>query len=227
MTERKKNYFIRFSTSQIIQHVLWGLSFIVLALTGLAHKYAESTFAAYVVFAFGGAEGRELAHRIAAFVWVFTGFSHIIYYSLFYYGEKKMKLEKKDWHDFKKNWDFLFGKSDEEPKFNRFSWSEKLEYWASWIGLFVMTMTGLLMFFAFPVMKFIPYAVIDWARIIHGWEAILAVAVIIEFHLYMTILRPKVFPMAKQWLTGTMTLEEMKDEHPLEIEEILRKGGGS
>jgi len=223
MTEKKKIYFIRFSTGQIIQHVLWGLSFIVLALTGLAHKYPGGDFATLVLGIFGGAEGREVAHRIAAFVWVATGFSHIIFYALFYYGEKKMKFGKKDWNDFKENWSYLTGKSEEEPRFDRFSWSEKFEYWASWIGLIVMTMTGLLMFFAFPVMKFIPYAVIDWARIIHGWEAILAVAVIIEFHLYMTIVRPKIFPMAKQWLTGTLTLEEMEEEHPLELEEILKK----
>lgn len=226
MTDKKEVYFVRFSTGQIIQHILWGVSFIVLALTGLAHKYAGSEFADMVLLIFGGAEGREVAHRIAAFVWAGTGFYHIIYYSLFYYGEKKMKLGKKDWHDFKRNWEYLLGKNNEEPRFDRFSWSEKFEYWASWVGVFVMTVTGLLMFFAFPAMKFIPYAVIDWARIIHGWEAILAVAVIIEFHLYMTLFRPKIFPMAKQWFTGTLTLEEMKEEHPLELEDILRKKGG-
>lgn len=223
--EKKKIYYIRFGTGQIIQHILWGLSFVVLALTGLAHKYPGGNFADFVLRIFGGAEGREVAHRLAALVWAGTGFYHIIYYSLFYYGEKKIKMEKKDWRDFKANWSYLLSKSEEEPRFGRFTWSEKFEYWASWIGLFVMTATGLLMFFAFPAMKVVPYAFIDWARIIHGWEAILAVAVIIEFHFYMTIFRPTVFPMAKQWLTGTMTMEEMEEEHPLELEEIEQKGG--
>ena len=219
----KEELFIRFNTSQLIQHIVWGLSFTVLALTGLAHKYPDSGFSALVIASFGGYEGRQVAHRIAAFFWVGTGIYHSIYYLFSTKAEREMLWKKKDLEDFKQNWSYLLGKTTAAPRFGRYSWSEKFEYWASWIGGPVMTITGLLMLFAFPVMKVVPLMVIEWARVIHGWEAILAVLVIIEFHLYMNVFRPQVFPMAKHWLTGTLTREEMEEEHPLELEEIMKK----
>lgn len=223
MSHHKEELFVRFNTAQIIQHVLWAISFAVLAMSGLALKYPENHLSQWIVSLLGGHEGREIAHRLAAILWAGTGFSHIIYYTFYYKGERPIMWEKKDWEDFRQSWRYVLGKSDDEPKFGRYAWYEKFDYWASWIGVAVMTITGLMMLFAFPVMKFIPLAVLEWGRVIHGWEAILAVLVILEFHFYMTIFRPKIFPMAKQWLTGTLTREEMEEEHPLELEEILKR----
>lgn len=219
----KEELFIRFNTAQITQHILWALSFAVLAASGLSLKYPENDLSQLIVACLGGPEGREIAHRVAAIVWAVTGFSHIIYYTFYYKGERSVIPVKKDWEDFKQSWRYVLGRVKEEPKFGRFAWYEKFDYWASWIGVTVMAITGLMMLFAFPAMKIIPLAIIELGRVIHGWEAILAALVILEFHFYMTIFRPKVFPMAKQWLTGTLTREEMEEEHPLEVEEILRK----
>ena len=37
------------------------------------------------------------------------------------------------------------------------------------------------------------------------------------------IFNPDVYPMNLAWLKGTITEEEMEDEHPLELEAIRRK----
>ncbi len=63
----------------------------------------------------------------------------------------------------------------------------------------------------------------DAARSIHYYEAILATLAIVVWHLYFVIFNPDVYPMNLAWLKGTITEEEMEDEHPLELEAIRRR----
>jgi hypothetical protein len=63
----------------------------------------------------------------------------------------------------------------------------------------------------------------DVARSIHFYEAILAVLAIVVWHLYFVVFNPDVYPMSAAWLTGTLSEEQMEEEHPLELEAIRRE----
>ena len=61
-------------------------------------------------------------------------------------------------------------------------------------------------------------------KLIHSDEALLASLALLIWHLYWSHLNPDKFPMNPSFLTGTMTLEEMIDEHPAELETRIRRG---
>lgn len=84
-------------------------------------------------------------------------------------------------------------------------WLQKLEYWAGVIGLHVVLLTGLLMWFFEWTLSHFSYQIFKYAQLIHGWEAILATVVVFFLHGYSTFASPRVFPMDWSWITGRKT----------------------
>jgi hypothetical protein len=102
------------------------------------------------------------------------------------------------------------------PQMGRFTFEEKLEYWAFVWGAIVMGMTGFLMWNPITAAKILPGDWIPAAKAAHGGEAVLAVLAIIIWHLYGVHIRS----FNKSMWTGEMSEEEMLHEHPLELADI-------
>jgi hypothetical protein len=83
-----------------------------------------------------------------------------------------------------------------------------------------MTLTGTMLWFDNEVVKVLPKGVLDVMLVVHYYEAWLATIAILIWHLYSTVLNPKVYPMNPAWLTGKMPLEQFRHEHPGENVEI-------
>ena len=80
--------------------------------------------------------------------------------------------------------------------------------------MLVMGITGAVMMFTDWSLRFLPKWAWDVCKIVHGWEAILAFAAIIIWHLYHVMWKPG--PMNMSWITGRLSLEQFAHEHPLE-----------
>jgi cytochrome b subunit of formate dehydrogenase len=110
----------------------------------------------------------------------------------------------------------------ERPLFDRYNFIEKFEYLAVFWGNGVMILTGLSLWYFTTSLRVLPKYVLDVFVLIHSFEAILAFAAIVIWHMYNVHLNPSVFPMSRVWLTGRITREELRSEHPLEYERIAR-----
>jgi hypothetical protein len=86
-----------------------------------------------------------------------------------------------------------------------------------------MAGTGVILWFQDPFIGLLTKLGWDASRSIHFYEAILATLAILVWHIYFVIFNPDVYPMNLAWLKGTITEEEMEDEHPLELERIRRE----
>ncbi|MEE9594284.1 MAG: cytochrome b/b6 domain-containing protein [Candidatus Hydrothermarchaeales archaeon] len=217
--------YTRFTVSQRVQHLVWFLAFTVLAVTGLALMYPNMGWAQFVVNLVGGMDNRGLLHRIAAVTFIGLGVAHVVYYGVLDKGKKAIMPSRQDLSDLVQDMKYHLFMSGEKPKFGRYSWFEKADYWAGAAGSVIIIVTGAIMWFSFGssslnILGFVPLGVYNWARLIHGYEAILAVAVVIVFHLYTAIWKPGTFPLAMQIWTGKMTKEQMEHEHSLELEEL-------
>lgn len=147
-----------------------------------------------------------------------------VFYIIFTARGKKLVLDmwfkKRDALDLIQIMKYYLGKVKTRPRFGRFSYIEKMEYWAVVWGTVVMGITGGLLWFENTFLPVISNSGMDLATAIHYYEAILASLAIVVWHFYFVIYNPDVYPMNKAWFTGYLTREEMELEHPLELEEI-------
>ncbi|MCL5267720.1 MAG: cytochrome c3 family protein [Bacteroidetes bacterium] len=225
--EVSKKLYTRMTKPELLQH--WGLfvSFTMLVITGFMLKFPDSWWVRALREIGGGGERmfelRSLIHRISAVLLIATALYHVYYVAFAERGRqfiKDMLPKLKDARDIVGIVKYYLGLSNERPKFDRFSYIEKAEYWALIWGTTVMVTTGLLLWFnTFTVGTFTLLG-IDVATLIHYYEAILATLAILVWHMYFVMLNPDVYPMNLSWLFGTITEEEMLEEHPLELQRL-------
>ena len=139
-------------------------------------------------------------------------------------GRTQFRLMQPCRRDLDEAWEmvtFNLGLRLYRPRFYRFTYVEKLEYWAVMWGTVVMAGTGFIMWFQTVVLKRWPLLVIDLASVVHYYEAWLATLAVLIWHFYSVIFRPDIYPMSQVWLTGTLTGEQMAKDHAAELEETL------
>jgi formate dehydrogenase gamma subunit len=226
----KMNYnmeekYIRMSLNERVQHFCLLTSFITLVITGFALKFPEALWVSWIRDVFGEKtfDWRGDIHRIAAVAMVAVSIYHLFYITFAQRGKQLVRdlwFQKHDITDLKNALKYYTGKTKERPKYGRFSYIEKAEYWAVAWGTVVMGATGGVLWFENTFLPVISNSGMDLATAIHFYEAILASLAIFVWHFYFVIYNPDVYPMNKAWYRGYLTREEMELEHPLELEEI-------
>ena len=98
----------------------------------------------------------------------------------------------------------------------RYTFEEKMEYWAFVWGAIIMGATGFMMWNPISTARFLPGEVIPAAKAAHGGEALLAVLAIIVWHMYGVHIKR----FNRSMFTGKMTEADMLHEHPLELADI-------
>jgi len=226
--------FLRFTRLNRILHIVMIVSFMSLALTGMSLKFSYTSWAATLSRLLGGFEAAGFVHRVAA-VFMFGIFvTHIIdlfrqkrkeHKSLitFLFGPDSLMFNKKDLHDFIGSMKWFVGKGP-RPKFGRWTYWEKFDYFAVFWGIAVIGSTGLMLWFPELFTLIIPGQFLNVATIIHSDEALLAVGFIFTVHFFNTHLRPEKFPMDIVVFTGRMDVEEFKEDKPVEYEALVAQG---
>jgi len=219
--------YLRMSLSERIQHGTLVISFITLVLTGFALRFPDAWWVAgFREFSPVMFEIRGILHRVAAVIMVGASLFHV-YYVLFTERGKQLLRDLlpvwKDISDAVGVMKYNLGFSQEKPKFGRFSYIEKSEYWALVWGTIVMGMTGVILWFDNTFLGLLTKLWWDVAHTVHYYEAWLATLAIIVWHFYFIIFNPDIYPLNLAFWKGTLTEEEMEEEHPLELEEIKRK----
>ncbi|MBK7228957.1 MAG: cytochrome b/b6 domain-containing protein [Ignavibacteriales bacterium] len=219
--------YLRMTVGERIQHATMAISFMILVVTGFMLRYPDSWWVSHIRdFWTDVVEYRSWIHRIAAIAMILVSLYHIYYIAFTKRGRELVKdlfPNLKDLTDAIGVAKFNLGISKVKPKLDRFSYVEKAEYWALVWGTIVMSVTGLLMWIYIDYIGV--FSKIDWdiARTIHYYEAWLAFLAIVIWHFYFVIFNPDIYPMSLAWFKGTVTEEEMAEEHPLELERIKKQ----
>jgi len=224
----------RFTKFQRTMHLIMLLSFFVLALTGMSLKFSYMGWARFVTNFLGGFHTMGVLHRIG-------GIALFVIFGLHFWDVwRKKRAKKKSWlgmlsgsdtmmftlTDLKQagqsiRWFFGLG---ERPKYGRYTYWEKFDYFAVFWGVFIIGSTGLVLWFP----EFFTYILPGWsvnvATIIHSDEALLAVGFIFTIHFFNTHFRPDKFPMDPVIFTGRVTVDELKYDKPAEYEQHVKDG---
>lgn len=222
-----RRLYLRMTLNERLQHFSLLTSFFTLVITGFMLRFPEAWWVSYIREIFPDSFiYRSLLHRIAAVVIVSASLYHIYYLAATQRGRQLfMDLLPKlqDAKDAIGVVKYNLGLSKEKPSLDRFSYIEKSEYWALVWGTAVMTLTGFVMWFENYFIGIFTKLGWDIARTIHYYEAWLAFLAILVWHIYFVIFNPDMYPMNLAWIKGTLSEEEMADEHPAELERIKQK----
>jgi len=219
MSKQTTGTYQRFPLARRIEHLVMMLSFITLGLTGLPQKFPSATISIAFVNILGGIESLRTIHHFAAVVMMLGTAWHIIVFGYMAYVRRTRLSMLPSLQDVKDGWQALLyniGLAKSFPQMGRYTFEEKLEYWAFAWGALIMGATGFMMWNPVTTARFLPGEVIPAAKAAHGGEALLAVLAIIIWHMYGVHIKR----FNKSMWTGRISEEEMLHEHPLELADI-------
>ncbi|MGA3178103.1 MAG: cytochrome b/b6 domain-containing protein [Candidatus Acidiferrum sp.] len=207
----------------------WGVmaSFPTLVLTGFALKYPESWWSRPLTMWESNAGLRGGLHRTAAVVLIAATLYHFIHLALKQRDRRfltAMIPRIKDATDILDVFRYNLGLTKEEPRFAKFNYAEKMEYWAFLWGTVVMGLTGFLLWFNNFTLRHFPKWVADAATAVHWYEALLATFSILIWHFYLVIFDPAVYPMDTAWLNGKIPADHYRHTRPGYYRELGRAG---
>jgi formate dehydrogenase gamma subunit len=218
---------IRMSLLFRLQHLMLTVLLLVLAVTGFALMYHENALAQAIIRLEGGVHNRGIVHRIAA-VLLMANLVHHIYYMLFTREGRPelsgLMITRRDIDDFLQSLRYNIGAAAEYPRFGKYGYKEKFQYWGAAAGTVLVSITGFMLWAEEFSMRFLPKFVLDLTMVIHGYQGLLAFVILFFWHMYNVHLHPSVFPMNPSWLTGKVSAEWVRQEHPLEYEKLKEEG---
>jgi cytochrome b subunit of formate dehydrogenase len=224
----RKDEILRLDVHQRIQHYLLIISVTLLILTGAGMRFSSSFLGKFLIFLEGGFKARGLIHRFSALLLLITLVYHLLYIIFSERGHGEfMKIILK-WKDVREYWQTLLYNlrlRNEKPKLDWYCYREKFQYWAFALFIFLMLVSGVILWLYPWFFGLLPKWAFDIALEIHGWTGTLILIFLVLWHLYIVHLSPSKFPMSKSWLTGKISLKELKEDHEKFYEEHFGKGG--
>jgi len=218
---------VRMSFMFRIQHLLTMITLLVLALTGFQLMYHEHPVSRFLIELEGGVLNRGILHRVAAVALMAQLVYHAFYMTVSRTGRQELReflLTGTDLRDFLQATRFNLGLAAEYPRFGKYGYKEKFQYWGATIGIFLISLTGIALWAEEFSMRFLPKFMLDLALIVHGYQGLLIFVILLFWHLYIVHLHPSVFPMNMAWITGRVDAEWLREEHPLEYEKLKGEG---
>lgn len=218
MTEQEKVY-PRFTLVQRLEHWVMAISFTMLCLTGLPQSYSLTTWGDWIIATLGGIETVRIIHRVSAIVFMLVLLFHTIavFYRIYV---KRVRLTMlptlKDATDLLDSVRYQLGLIQQPPKLPRYTFAEKMEYWAVIWGGVIMVITGFMLWNPIATTRFFPGEFVPAAKAAHGAEALLAFLAIIIWHFYWVHVKD----FNRAIFTGHLTRQQMVHEHAAELEEI-------
>jgi cytochrome b subunit of formate dehydrogenase len=222
----------RFDRVDRFLHGFLMFSFLGLAITGMPLLFSHTPWAGTMARLMGGFAVTGGMHRIFATVMIVVFATHVgrilkrVIVDKDYrvlWGPTSMVPQPRDLTDIVQHFKWFLGAA-ERPKFDRYTYWEKFDYWAVFWGMAIIGGSGLLLWFPEFFSRALPGWVFNVALVVHGEEALMAVAFIFTIHFFNGHLRPEKFPMDMVIFTGTVTETELRHERPGEYERTLRDG---
>ncbi len=225
-------YYRRIDGFHRFLHILVNVSFLTLAFTGLPQSYAHTALAKWMFENIMSLKTAQNFHYLAAIITGLYFLLHLIYLAIrirknglksILTGPNTMMFRKKDFQDFVQHIKWFFGKAP-APRFDRWTYWEKFDYFAVFWGVFVIGLSGLLRWADEFFGSLLGGGIITLADTIHKEEALLATAFIFIIHFFNTHLRAEKFPMDVSIYTGRISEDEFRKERPLEYQRLKQDG---
>ena len=245
-TQQGEDWFTRFPPFERFLHFLVVTSFLLLVLTGMPLKFYYTHWAKVIFGMLGGTEAARTLHHFGALI-TFLYFGLHLARLLVKSWQGRVRFQGGDWRskwkslkwvlfgpdsmiptwqdakDFIAHQKWFFGRGP-KPQFDRWTYWEKFDYFAVFWGVFIIGMSGLIMWFPRFFCHFMPGWMINLALIVHSDEALLAAGFIFTVHFFNTHFRLEKFPMDTVIFSGRISKTELLHERRRWYERLLATG---
>lgn len=214
----------RFTASEVIQHLLLGVAFLVLVLTGFALTYPDTWAFRWMTALHLTESVRQWIHRAASVVLLAAGAWHLAGLAFTRRGrEVRAALwpRARDVRAGIANVAYHLGWRAAPPEFDEFDYTEKVEYWALVWGTAIMAVTGLVLWFPEAVTRGAPAWVIELSTVVHFYEALLASLAVLIWHGFFVVLHPRTYPLSFSMVDGRIALDEHAEHHRRAFKHML------
>ncbi|MFW5498151.1 MULTISPECIES: formate dehydrogenase subunit gamma [unclassified Maridesulfovibrio] len=218
---------IRFTPTQKLFHILLMCSFLVQAFTGTARMYIETAWGKMLAKPLGGYEGCLMVHKYVGLFMLFLFVCHIAY-ALFISFTNNLHAgdtlwpQGRDLKQFFSHLGWMFG--GKAPRFERWGYWEKFDYWAVFWGMTILGITGLMLYSPLDTTAFFKGWTLNVALWIHRIEAGLAMLHVFIIHFAVAHLRRHNFPMDQSMFAGDANLKLTVEERPAWISRLVVSG---
>ena len=245
--QKDDEWFTRFVPFERFLHFLVVTSFLLLVVTGMPLKFYYTDWAKMLFNIMGGVDvARSLHHFGAIITFLYFGL-HVVDRLIAMFKGRKAVLDPdtgkfsfkrltgivfgpdsmipsmQDWRDFIAHQKWFFGKG-EKPQFDRWTYWEKFDYLAVFWGVFIIGLSGLVMWFPIFFTQFLPGWSINVALLVHSDEALLAAGFIFTFHFFNTHFRLEKLPMDTVIFSGRISKAEMLHERKRWYDRLIAEG---
>jgi formate dehydrogenase subunit gamma len=214
---------VRFSPWRRAEHFAIMLVFVLLCVTGLPQKFFEQGWARWTIEMAGGVERARWLHRASGLMFAALTLLHLAG-AAWLVATRRARLslvpDRKDFADAIMSVKYYLGLVQTHPRFDRYDYRQKFEYWGMLLGSLVVIGTGIVLLWPASFAQYLPGQLIPVSKVAHSNEGLMAFLVIITWHIYNAHLSPDVFPFDGSIFTGRISEERMRHEHPLEYERI-------
>jgi formate dehydrogenase subunit gamma len=213
----------RFAPIRRAEHWLVLITFVVLVVTGFPQKFHTTGWARWVFQALGGLDMVRSIHRIAGIVFAVHVSLHVLGFIVGILTHKMrwtMLPVPQDLRDAWQNLQYYLGFRKAPPQFPKFDYRQKFEYLGIVLGGMVMITSGLILLYPIETASLLPGEVIPAALVAHSNEAMLALLVLVVWHVYGSTLSPEVFPGDRSIFNGYIPLHELRERHGREYRRL-------
>lgn len=212
----------RFTGIDRFTHLFLIITFMILAVTGVAQTVMHTDWGRELLWLMGGYEQAKAVHLAAGWAMTIGFVVHIVLAlarldwrqpirSLF--GPDSLVPKWRDFKEFGQRFLWFFGLA-KAPQFERWTYLEKFDYWAVFWGVPLLFITGLMLYYQIEISRILPGWTLNVALVLHRAEAVLAVVYIVLIHLVFGHFRRSTFPLNETMFSGNVTLEHLEEEKP-------------
>lgn len=223
----------RFTLFQKVQHFFMAASFLGLSVSGLGQKFYDAAWAQSLIDLLGGPLMATQIHHFSAVIMFIVFFSHIGqiisckvksgWTLKDFFGPDGLMPNWQDFKDLAAHFKWFFGKG-ERPQFDRWTYWEKFDYLAVFWGMFMIGITGLMLWFPVGATALLGGEWLNVATVIHSDEALLAMGFIFAVHFFNTHFRADRFPMDMVIFSGSLSQSEVQHERSKWFDRLKKAG---
>jgi len=221
---RAESYYQRFTLSQRWEHLLLLVIFTVLLLTGLPQKYRTASWSQAILSTPERVTQVRTIHHVAAVMLILEAVYHVAVGVRMLARRQLapgMFIVGQDLRDALQMLKYLLFISRKKPAFGKYNFEQKITYWFLFVGIGILIVTGVMLWFPILFTRILPGDVIPAALLAHGNEAVAAGIFVLLWHFYHV----HVERLNMSIFTGHIIESDLKEYHGREYNRLV--GGAS